>query len=91
MEFGNCLAHFGEGCGCCLDQQEPFAGFFHFALPAVDGCDLGHDVDAGCQAMLYEVTRDLAGLFFGAGGGQDDSFVGHINSDVGGSPATKEM
>jgi hypothetical protein len=28
------------------------------------------------------VARDFAGFFFGAGRGEDDSFVGHIKSAV---------
>ncbi len=52
VEFGNCLAHLGKGRGRCLDDQKPFASFFYFALPAIDGFDLGDDINAGGDVTL---------------------------------------
>ena len=42
--------------------------------------DLRDDVDAGGQSMLDQMAGNLVGFFFGSGGGEDDSFVGHIKS-----------
>jgi len=80
MEFRNGAADLAEGRGSCLHDQEPFASFLDVTLPAVDGRDLWDDVDAGGCAAVYESAGDLAGFFLRAGGGEDDSFVGHIES-----------
>lgn len=93
MEFCNGLAHLAEGRGGCLDHQNPFASFSHLALPAVDGCDLRDDIDAGGKAVLYQMARDFPGCFFRSGGGEDHSFVGHNRigcqlSAISGQPTT---
>jgi hypothetical protein len=80
VDFGDRLAYLAKGRGSCLDDQKPFASFFHLALPAVDGCDLGDDIDAGGQAALHQNVRDPVSFFRGAGGGEDDSFVSHMES-----------
>jgi hypothetical protein len=80
VEFCNRVADLAEGRSGCLYDQEPFASFFHVTLPAVDGRDLWEDVDAGGCAAVYQSAGDFAGFFFRGGGGEDDSFVGHIES-----------
>ena len=61
-----------------FDHKQPFMAGFHFTLPAIDGFDARDDIDAGGQPLLDQVARDLAGFVVGRGGGQDDSFVGHM-------------
>ncbi len=85
MEFCNRLSHLTE-CSCRrLYNQEPFRSFLYLALPTVDGRNLGDDVDAGGKASLDQMTRDFAGFFLRGSGGEDDSFVGHIESGGGNS------
>src|ERR1039458_5424872 len=80
VEFRNCVADLNEGRGGCLDHQKPFPSFVHVALPSVDRRNLGHDVDAGGETALDEMAGDFVRFFFRPGGGEDDSFVGHIKS-----------
>lgn len=37
-----------------FDDKEDFRGLLDFVLPAVDGFDLGNEVDAGSEALLDE-------------------------------------
>jgi hypothetical protein len=78
VEFRKCLAHLTERHSSCLDDQEPFTSLFHLALPAVDRSDLWNDIDAGCEAALYQKARNLPSFFFRSSGCENDSFVGHI-------------
>ncbi len=80
MEFCYRVADFAKGCGCCLHDQEPLLSFFHFVLPSIDGGHVRNDVDAGGEPPFDEMARDFIGFVFRAGGGKDDSFVGHIES-----------
>ena len=80
VEFCNRVTDLAEGRGRSLNDQKPFASFFHVALPAIDGRDLWDDVDASGQASIYQRAGNFTGFFFRSGGREDDSFVGHIES-----------
>jgi hypothetical protein len=82
VQFRNRVAHLVESCDCRLHNQEPFSSLFHLVLPAVDGCELWDDIYASGEAPFEQNSRDLVGLFFGARGGEDDSFVGYRESAV---------
>lgn len=66
---------------CRLDEQQGFLCFFDRALPAIDRGQAGDEIDAGREASLDEVARELAALVKGADGGKRDSggkrFIGH--------------
>lgn len=61
-----------EARGGGFDEEEDFGGFLHFALPAVDGFDLGDEVDAGGEVLLDERGGDAFGFFNAADGGDGD-------------------
>src|SRR5450755_2200024 len=83
MQFANRVAHCREFLCRRLDEQQPFPARFHLSLPAVNRFNVWDDIHASGQLPLDQMMGDLARLFFGTRGGEDDLFVGHIKSHVG--------
>ena len=82
MECANRVTNRGKSNRRGFYDEKPFLRRFDLALPAIDRFDPRDDVRARGQLLFDQVARDFAGFFFGAGRGEDDSFVGHIKSAV---------
>ena len=82
MQLAYRIADAGKLVGTGLDEHEAFSARFDLALPAEDRFDMRHDVHAGGEMVFDEISGDLTRLFFRGGGGEDDSFVSHIESAV---------
>lgn len=59
-----------------LDEQQDFGGALYRSLPAIDGLDAGHEIDACGQMLLDEEMREALGLLARAGGGENDAEIG---------------
>src|SRR5512138_1865684 len=67
-----------------LDDEQSLVILADPPLPAVDGVDVGDDVDAGRLAVAEERVRDVEGLVFSADRGDDDDelLAAHRGADL---------
>lgn len=63
--------------GSGFDNQKKLLTRFNFSLPAINRLNSGNKIDAGCKPAFDQVARDLTGLIFGSGRGENDSLIGH--------------
>ena len=79
----------GQPPGGSLDQQQELAGFFDFALPAIDGLHASFKkIGAGGQPPRDDLSRDSLGLGPRTAGHQHDNVLpcpcfGHYSSPHG--------
>ncbi len=59
VQLADGVAHARKRCRGGLDDQQVLGRALHRALPAIDGLDRPHDVDARGQAALHQRLRDL--------------------------------